>query len=52
MTYNRPPWPKDIYAKFSRVAKLLGYQVRGRRWQLLDLLLDYAEEHPSIFKSR
>lgn len=50
--YNRPPWPRLTYEKFCRVAKLLGYLKRGSRWQLLDLLLSYAETHTELFRHR
>jgi hypothetical protein len=51
-TYNRPPWPRAIYEKFSRIAGMLGYSKRGSRWQLLDMLLSYAETHPELFRRR
>jgi hypothetical protein len=45
-------WPGVIYAKFMRIARLLGYLKRGERWIFLDLLLDYAEAHLSLFRKR
>jgi hypothetical protein len=51
-TYNRPPWPHAVYEKFDRVRKLLGFLKRGSRWQLLDMLLSYAETHPDLFRRR
>lgn len=52
MNYARPPFPPQLYAKFNRVAQALGYTVRGQKWALLDMLMDYAELHPSLFTKR
>lgn len=52
MIYARPPFPVALFQKFCRVARLLGYVVRGHRWQLLDLMLDHAEAHPDLFRKR
>lgn len=52
MIYARPPFPIALFKKFCDVARLLGYVVRGQRWTLLDLLLDYAKAHPDLFRKR
>lgn len=52
MTYNRPPWPQDLYKQFDLVAKDLGYLKKGQRWTLLRFLLDYAIQNPVIFRKR
>lgn len=52
MIYARPPFPPDLYKRFSAVAHRLGYTVRGQKWAMLDLLLAYAEAHPDIFRCR
>jgi hypothetical protein len=52
MKYARPPFPPALFARFNQVARQLGYTVRGERWKLLDLLLEYAAEHPALFKKR
>lgn len=52
MKYARPPFPVLLWQKFCRIAPLLGYSVRGQKWQLLDFLLDYAETHPNLFRKR
>lgn len=52
MNYARPPFPIPLFRKFCDLARKLGYTVRGQRWKLLDMLLDYASEHPSTFKKR
>lgn len=52
MKYARPPWPRDIYKKFGDTAKLLDYEKRGSRWEMMDLLLDYAAMHPDFFRNR
>ncbi len=52
MSYARPPFPRQLFKRFNRVAKLLGYLKIGTRWKLFDLLLAYAEAHPDLFRSR
>jgi hypothetical protein len=52
MKYARPPFPFPLFGKFCRLARTLGYTVRGQRWKLLDMLLDYAGEHPNSFRKR
>lgn len=50
--YTRPPFPIPLFKKFCDTARKLGYLVRGQRWQLLDFLLDYAAEYPTLFRKR
>ena len=50
MKYNRPPWPPELYKKFSETAKELGYEKKGTRWKLLERLLEYAKLHKELFK--
>jgi hypothetical protein len=52
MKYARPPFPVSLFSRFCKTAIKLGYTVRGHRWKLLDLLLDYAELHPDFFRKR
>jgi len=52
MKYARPPFPVTLFARFCKLAFALGYTVRGHRWKLIDLLLDYAETHPKLFRRR
>lgn len=52
MSYARPPFPRDLFGKFCRLARTLGYTVRGQRWTMLELLLDHAAAHPDLFRKR
>lgn len=53
MKYARPPFPIALWRKFCRIAALLGWSMyKGEKWQLLDMLLDYAELHPNLFRKR
>ncbi len=52
MNYSRPPFPRPLFARFNKTAKSLGYTIRGHRWKLIDLMLDYAEMHPDFFRKR
>lgn len=52
MTYSRPPFPRDLYAKFRALAEKLKWPKRGGCWKLLDVLLDYAALHPDLFRRR
>jgi hypothetical protein len=50
--YVKAPFPRPLFTRFNAVADSLGYGKRGDRWKLLDLLLAYAAEHPTIFRKR
>lgn len=52
MSYRKISFPDDHFANFMRVARLLGHDKRGDRWDLLCLLLAYAEVHPDLFRKR
>lgn len=52
MKYARPPFPIPLFGRFCRLARKLGYSVRGQRWKLLEFLLDYADAHPDLFRKR
>lgn len=52
MNYSRPPFPRSLYRKFCDAATSLGYEKRGEKWKLLDLILEYAKEHSAIFRKR
>lgn len=52
MKYARPPFPHSLFAKFTALATALGWGKRGDRWKMLELLLDYADLHPSLFRKR
>ncbi len=52
MSYSRPPFPRQLFARFCKLALALGYSKRGQKWKLLDLLLAYAERHDELFRKR
>jgi hypothetical protein len=52
MKYTRPPMPPALFLKIKAVSKDLGYIKKAHHWQLLDFLLDYAQENPTTFKKR
>lgn len=43
--------PNLTYSELQRVAATLGYKEKGRhsKWKLLDKLLAYSLEHPTLF---
>lgn len=53
MKYARPPFPPAVWKKLCRVASALNYSMfKGEKWRLLDMLLDYADMHPNLFRKR
>lgn len=52
MKYARPPFPQALYSRFRKLAATLGWAVRGQCWKFLEMLLDYAELHPNLFRMR
>ena len=52
MKYARPPFPRPLFARFCALALKLGYTVRGHRWRLLEIVFDYVELHPELFRNR
>lgn len=52
MTSTRHLIPDDTYESLQRLSSELGYKKKGKhsKWKLLDRLLAYASEHPSLFK--
>lgn len=45
-------FPGESYTRFMERSRKLGYQKRGERWKLLDLLFAYAEAHFDLFRKR
>lgn len=52
MDYRKVSFPHSLFAKFAALSAKLGWGKRGDRWKMLDILLDYASEHESIFRKR
>lgn len=52
MSYSRPPFPRHLYQKFCALSAKLGWSKRGEKWKVLDMALDYMNEHPSLFRKR
>jgi len=52
MKYARPPFPIPLYERFKAVSNKLRWDGIGQKWELLERLLDYAEENPSLFAKR
>jgi len=48
----RPSIPPALFAYWKQTAQQLGYGVRGARLKLLQVLLDYTNEHPLSFRRR
>jgi hypothetical protein len=45
-------FPSPLYARFRKLAKKLGYPVRGHLWFLFSKMLDFVEDNPDSFKQR
>lgn len=48
--YARPPFPRELFKKFNKVAKKLGYKLPGDRWKLFGYLLDDALKFPQGYE--
>lgn len=52
MKYIRPATPPALFKRWTDIAQRFGWGKRGARLRLLSVLLDYAEEHPALFRRR
>ena len=50
--YRKWSVPVQLAKRIESVSKALGYEKRGPRWKLLELLVEYAAEHKAIIRRR
>lgn len=50
--YSKVSIKRGLYKKFRDAANQLGWSTRGHCWRLFDLMIDYALNHPNLFRKR